>query len=98
MSRTHFWPVIGLIVIASMLLVSCQPPVQTLVTVVAGTPVVKTEVITATPPPPAKPKRPKRRPRQLWRRRCLDAGSGPGPGRELDHRDRGIIRRPDPAG
>jgi len=58
MMRTHFWPFIGLVVIASMLLVSCQPPVQTLVTVVAGTPVVKTEVITATPPPPAKPKRP----------------------------------------
>ena len=58
MMRTHLWPVIGLVVIASMLLVSCQPPVQTLVTVVAGTPVVKTEVITATPPPPAKPKRP----------------------------------------
>jgi oligopeptide transport system substrate-binding protein len=58
MMRTHFWPFIGLVVIASMLLVSCQPQVQTLVTVVAGTPVVKTEVITATPPPPAKPKRP----------------------------------------
>ena len=38
MMRTHFWPFIGLVVIASMLLVSCQPPVQTLVTVVAGTP------------------------------------------------------------
>ncbi len=58
MSRIQLWSFIGLVVIASMLLVACQPQVQTVVTVVAGTPVVKTEIVTATPPPPARPKRP----------------------------------------
>jgi oligopeptide transport system substrate-binding protein len=51
-------PVISIVVLASMLMTACQPETQTLVTVVAGTPVVKTEVVTATPPPPVKPKRP----------------------------------------
>jgi len=57
MSRKLF-PVVSLIVLTGLLLTACQPQVQTVVTVVAGTPVVKTEIVTATPPPPAKPKRP----------------------------------------
>jgi len=59
MSRIKTWSFVGLVVIASMLLASCQPPqVQTVVTVVAGTPVIQTQVVTATPAPTAKPKRP----------------------------------------
>jgi oligopeptide transport system substrate-binding protein len=55
------WSLVGLVVIASMMLAACQPQVQTVVTVVAGTPVVQTLVVTATPAPAAptaKPKRP----------------------------------------
>jgi oligopeptide transport system substrate-binding protein len=61
MSRMKMWSVVGLVVIASMLLASCAPEVKTVVTVVAGTPVVQTQVVTATPAPAAptaKPKRP----------------------------------------
>ena len=61
MSRIKMWSFVGLVVIASMLLAACQPQIQTVVTVVAGTPVVQTLVVTATPAPAAptaKPKRP----------------------------------------
>jgi len=58
MSRIKMWSLVGLVVIASMMLAACQPQVQTVVTVVAGTPVVQTQVVTATPAPTAKPKRP----------------------------------------
>jgi len=61
MSRIKMWSFVGLVVIASMLLASCQPQVQTVVTVVAGTPQVVNVVVTATPAPAAptaKPKRP----------------------------------------
>jgi oligopeptide transport system substrate-binding protein len=60
MSRKLF-PVVSLIVLTGLLLTACQPQVQTVVTVVAGTPVVQTLVVTATPAPAApaaKPKRP----------------------------------------
>ena len=39
MNRIKVWTLIGLVVIASMLLAACQPQVQTVVTIVAGTPV-----------------------------------------------------------
>jgi oligopeptide transport system substrate-binding protein len=60
MSRKLF-PVVSLIVLTGLLLTACQPQVQTVVTVVAGTPQVVQQVVTATPAPqapPAKPKRP----------------------------------------
>ena len=57
MSRKLF-PVVSLIVLTGLLLTACQPQVQAVVTVVAGTPVVQTKVVTATPAPAAKPKRP----------------------------------------
>ena len=52
MSR-KMWSFVGLVVITSMLMTACQPPqVQTVVTVVAGTPVQVQVVVTATPVPP----------------------------------------------
>jgi len=57
MSRKLF-PVVSLIVLTGLLLTACQPQVQAVVTVVAGTPVVQTKVVTATPAPAAKPNRP----------------------------------------
>jgi hypothetical protein len=62
MSRKLF-PVVSLIVLTGLLLTACQPQVQTVVTVVAGTPVVQTMVVTATPAPAA----------PVWRRRHIDA-------------------------
>jgi oligopeptide transport system substrate-binding protein len=58
------WSLVGLVVIFSMVLTACQPQTVTVVTVVAGTPVVKTEiktetkevVVTATPAPVVKAK------------------------------------------
>ena len=52
------FPVVSIVVLASMLMTACQPEVQPTVQVVPGAPVIKEVVITPTSPPPVKPKRP----------------------------------------